>query len=166
MMELIREAARIARDEYGIRAVVHPHAGGYIEFEDEIEKAAKDISYELAGLCLDTGHLYYSGMDPVRKLIQYKDQLDYVHFKDVDQEVFDAILQKKIRFFDAVYEGVMTPIGKGVLDYAAIHHCLQKIDYSGYITLEMERDPQHAAEGFMAIKESLFYLQESGFEKE
>ena len=57
--------------EYGVRPVIHPHAGGYIEFADEIEAIIKDIPYELAGLCLDTGHLYYSGMDPAKWLKKY-----------------------------------------------------------------------------------------------
>ena len=42
---------------WGVRAVVHPHAGGYIEFADEIDKLARDIPKEVAGICLDTGHL-------------------------------------------------------------------------------------------------------------
>ena len=54
--------------EYGVRPVIHPHAGGYIEFADEIEAVLRDIPYELAGLCLDTVHLYYSGMDPAQWL--------------------------------------------------------------------------------------------------
>ena len=47
-------------NKWGVRPVIHPHAGGYIEFADEIAKVVRDIPYEVAGLCLDTGHLYYS----------------------------------------------------------------------------------------------------------
>ena len=74
-------------NSYGVRPVVHPHAGGYIEFADEIEALVHDIPYETAGLCLDTGHLYYSHMDPVSYLKKYAGRLDYVHFKDVNQNV-------------------------------------------------------------------------------
>lgn len=55
-------------NQWGVRPVIHPHAGSYIEFADEIEKVVRDIPYEIAGLCLDTGHLYYSHMDPVTYL--------------------------------------------------------------------------------------------------
>ncbi len=61
-------------NQYGVRPVVHPHAGGYIEFEDEIAAMVRDIPYETAGLCLDTGHLYYSGMDPAAFLKKYADR--------------------------------------------------------------------------------------------
>ncbi|NJI53873.1 AP endonuclease, partial [Bacillus subtilis] len=36
MMSHIRTIAERAWKQYGVRAVIHPHAGGYIEFEDEI----------------------------------------------------------------------------------------------------------------------------------
>ena len=64
-------------------------------------------SYELAGLCLDTGHLYYSGMDPVEWLKKYAGRLDYVHFKDVSEKVYRDVLNKKIRFFEGCGEGAM-----------------------------------------------------------
>ena len=88
MMETIRMIAERAK-KYGVRTVVHPHAGGYIEFEDEIRKVVEDIPYETAGLCLDTGHLYYSKMDPVSFLREFADRTDYVHFKDIDKEVYE-----------------------------------------------------------------------------
>ena len=43
-MHHIRGICRKAQ-EYGVRPVIHPHAGGYIEFADEIEKLVKDIPY-------------------------------------------------------------------------------------------------------------------------
>ena len=97
MMRHIRGICRKAQ-EYGVRPVIHPHAGGYIEFADEIEKLVKDIPYEIAGLCLDTGHLYYSGMDPATWLKKYQKVLDYVHFKDVNETVYREVMKQHIRF--------------------------------------------------------------------
>ena len=76
-------------NSWGVRPVIHPHAGTYIEFSDEIERIMQDIPYDVCGLCLDTGHLYYSGMDPVTYLKKYQDKLDYVHFKDVYKNVYE-----------------------------------------------------------------------------
>ena len=36
------------------------------------------------GLCLDTGHMDYSGMDPIATLRRYATRTDYIHFKDID----------------------------------------------------------------------------------
>lgn len=162
MMNHIINLAEIAR-QYGVRGVIHPHAGGHIEFSDEIAKLVEDVPYELAGLCLDTGHLYYAGMDPVETLKKYADRLDYVHFKDIHLAKFDDIMQKKIRFFEACAEGVMTRIGEGGLDYPQIKRTLEEIGYQGYITVEQERDPRNAVSSLEDVKISRNNLLKLGF---
>lgn len=151
-------------NKWGVRPVIHPHAGGYIEFSDEIEKMLRDIPYEVAGLCLDTGHLYYSHMDPVEYLKKYADRLDYVHFKDVNDKVYHQVLGEHIRFFDACGKGAMCPIGTGSLDYPAIKQALADIGYSGYITIEQERDPRNSDTSLRDVKASVDYLKSVGYE--
>ncbi|KOF13692.1 AP endonuclease [Ensifer adhaerens] len=148
---------------YGVRAVIHPHAGGYIEFADEIERIDRDVPQEIAGFCLDTGHTFYAGMDPVETLRRYADRLDYIHFKDIDQTVFDRVMGEKIRFFEACAEGVMCPIGRGVIDYPAVRRALDEIDYHGFITVEQERDPRSVAGSLADVRESRDYLRSVGF---
>ena len=151
-------------NKWGVRPVIHPHAGGYIEFSDEIEKVVRDIPYEVAGLCLDTGHLYYSDMDPVEYLTKYADRLDYVHFKDVDEKVYREVLGEHIRFFEGCGKGSMCPIGTGSLDYPAIRKCLEDIGYSGYITIEQERDPRNSDTSLRDVKASVDYLKSVGYQ--
>lgn len=150
--------------EYGVRPVIHPHAGGYIEFADEIDKIVQDIPEELAGFCLDTGHLFYSGMDPAAWLKKYADRLDYVHFKDVDLKVYEEVMQEHIRFFEGCAKGAMCPIGKGALDYPGIKQTLEEIKYNGYITIEQERDPRNSSTSLKDVKESVSYLKSVGYE--
>ncbi|MER2106771.1 MAG: TIM barrel protein [Solibacillus sp.] len=163
MMEHIRAIATRAWENYGVRAVIHPHAGGYIEFEDEVERLLADIPYEVAGLCLDTGHLYYSKMDPVEWLTNYAHRLDYLHFKDIDLTVYERVMQMDICFFDACAIGVMCPIGKGCLNYPAILQALKDMNYQGYITIEQERDPRNTASSLEDVKQSVNYLVGIGF---
>lgn len=151
-------------NQYGVRPVIHPHAGGYIEFEDEIAAVVRDIPYEAAGLCLDTGHLYYSRMDPVEFLKKYADRLDYVHFKDVNESVYREVLGERIRFFDGCGRGAMCPIGTGSLDYPGIKKALEEIGYSGYITIEQERDPRNAAASLRDVRASVEYLKSVGYQ--
>lgn len=163
MMNHIKGICQKAK-EYGVRPVIHPHAGGYIEFADEIEALVRDIPYDLAGLCLDTGHLFYSGMNPSEWLRKYADQLDYVHFKDVDQNVYQQVMQEKIRFFEACGKGAMCPIGDGSLNYPEIKDTLEEIGYSGYITIEQERDPRNSDTSLRDVKASVEYLKSVGYE--
>ena len=150
---------------WGVRAVIHPHAGGYIEFADEIDRLAEDIPDEVAGLCLDTGHLRYSGMDPVEWLRKYADRLDYIHFKDINEKVYNEVLAEHIRFFEGCGKGAMCPIGTGMLDYPAIYKLLtEELHYAGYITVEQERDPRNVATSLRDVKASVDYLHGLGFE--
>ncbi|GGO89529.1 hypothetical protein GCM10011348_47480 [Marinobacterium nitratireducens] len=162
-MAHIRAIAELARDRYGIRAVVHPHAGGYIEFADETLRLLEDIPYDVAGLCLDTGHLYYSKMDPVEWIREHADRIDYLHFKDIEPAVYSRVMADKVDFFDACAQGVMCPIGRGVLDYEAIYRLLGEVDYQGYITVEQERDPRHADGSLQDVTASLEFLRSKGF---
>ncbi|MEY4754923.1 MAG: hypothetical protein RJA44_2598, partial [Pseudomonadota bacterium] len=163
MVEHIRQIAMLARDEFGVRAVIHPHAGGYIEFADEIDRIVADIPADVAGLCLDTGHLYYASMDPVSWLQRHAARLDYVHFKDIDQTVFERVLGERIAFFAACAQGVMCPIGQGTLDYPAIKATLEAIGYDGYITIEQERDPRNAGTSLRDVAASREFLASVGF---
>lgn len=166
MMANIRAISELARDRYGVRAVIHPHAGGYIEFEDELERLVSDLQIETAGLCLDTGHLVYAGMDPLAIFARYWDRLDYIHFKDIDPVVFEDVMRRHIRFFDACAIGVMCPIGKGKIDYSAIRSLLTELGYAGYITIEQERDPRNADGVLRDLTASREFLRHLGFDND
>ena len=163
MMDNLRAIATLARDKYGVRTTIHPHAGGYIEFADELERLAADISSDVAGLCLDTGHLVYAGMDPVETLRRYGARLDYIHFKDIDPKVLAEVMGEHIRFFEACAKGVMCPIGKGSLDYLAIRSSLSELDYGGFITIEQERNPLNSGTVLADLAASRRFLREAGF---
>ena len=163
MVANIRAIAELARDRHGVRAVIHPHAGGYIEFEDELDRIAADVPADLAGLCLDTGHLDYSGMDPVATIRAYADRLDYIHFKDIDPAVYADVMGRRIRFFEACGEGVMCPIGRGRIDYPGLRRLLTELGYGGYITIEQERDPRNAGGILADLAASRTFLRNAGF---
>jgi inosose dehydratase len=154
-------AAAAAR--HGVRAVLHPHAGGYIEFADELERITADLPDAEIGLCLDTGHCQYAGMDPLATLERYADRLDYIHFKDIDAGVLARVKGERIRFFEACAEGVMCPIGRGVIDYPAIRALLGRIGYEGVVTVEQERDPRNAGGSLADVRASRDYLASVGF---
>ncbi|MGO2367395.1 MAG: TIM barrel protein [Serratia sp. (in: enterobacteria)] len=163
MISHIITVSEIAWQKYGVRPVVHPHAGGCIEFADEIEQLTAQIPHQTAGLCLDTGHLYYAGMDPVTWLDRYFTRIDYLHFKDVNPRVFHDVLARGLDFFTACAQGVMCPLGQGAIDYPAVRELLAARGYQGWITIEQERDPRHAQGSLRDVTESLNYLRNIGF---
>ncbi len=102
-------------------------------------------------------------MDPVEFLRKYADRLDYVHFKDVNETVYHQVLGEHIRFFDGCGKGAMCPIGTGSLDYPGIRKALEEIGYSGYVTIEQERDPRNSATSLRDVKASVEYLKRVGY---
>ena len=65
-MATLHAVARALRDELGMRAVVHHHAGTFVETPAEIERLLEETDPDTIGLLLDTGHAVYGGADPLR----------------------------------------------------------------------------------------------------
>jgi len=162
LIDHLRIVGEIAKS-YGVRAVVHPHAGGYIEFADEIDYVMENLNSEEIGLCLDTGHLFYSKMSPDGWIKKYSDRLDYVHFKDVHLETYEKVLASYTGFFEGCEKGVMCPIGSGTVKYKAIKEALIEIGYKGWITIEQERDPLLADGSLGDAKKSINFLNQHGY---
>ena len=163
MVSHIKEIAKITKDGYGVRSVIHHHAGGYIDYGDEIDLILSDISADDVGLCFDTGHAYYAGIDPEQGIRKYGSRIDYVHFKDIDQSVYDVVIHENIGFYEACFRRLMCPIGEGVLDYSSIQKALIDTGYQGWITLEQDRHPSDTDNVTDCIQRSVAHLRQLGY---
>jgi inosose dehydratase len=131
----VTEVAAVARANR-LEALVHPHAGTFLEFEDEIEAM---LAATGLGLCLDTGHLAYAGLDPVAWAT--RDAVRHVHCKDVDRVALAAVHARGDGFWEAVAAGVFCPIGAGAVDFAGVLAALRANGYAGWATIEQDRVP-------------------------
>jgi inosose dehydratase len=141
MLDRFEATAWVARD-HGLTPVVHPHAGSFVEFEDEIERLLDSTDLDL---CLDTGHAAYAGMSPHEAIPRYAARLAHVHLKDVRAAVLDAVRARKLGFWAAVERGVFCPLGDGVVDLPAVVEALAAAGYDGYATIEQDRVPGSGA---------------------
>lgn len=162
MYSHICEFSKIA-ESHGIRAVVHHHSGGFLEFEDEIDDLLENIPSSAAGLCANTGHFTYAGMDAVYAIKKYAEQIEYVHFKDIDQNAYQRALEERLTFREAALQGVFRAIGDGGINYQAIKCALDSIYYEGYIVLEEDKDPRKTGTSLKDAKKSLCYVRALGF---
>ncbi len=97
---------------------------------------------ERIGVCADVGHWVRSGLNPVAGLQTVRGRLMQLHFKDVSKTGDDAE--------DVVW-------GTGVNDVEAMLAELVDQGFTGYLSVEYERNP---ADNMAEIKESLrFYEQ-------
>jgi inosose dehydratase len=141
MLDLIGRVAGIARS-HGVRPVFHPHAGGYVEFEDEIERLLADTDLEL---CVDTGHSAYARIDPVALLRRVGPRVGHVHFKDIRPSVLAQVDVEALDFWQAIERGIFCPVGEGMVDIGAVLAELADLGYEGYATIEQDRVPGQGA---------------------
>jgi len=137
MVDLVDEVGALAR-AHGLRPAFHPHAGSWVEFEDEIERLLEDAT---VGLCLDLGHAAFAGIDADRALAVWSERLVHLHLKDVDPDVVAAVRRERLDFWQAVGASVFCPLGDGVVDLAAVAASLERQGYEGFATIEQDRRP-------------------------
>jgi len=83
--KLIGEAKKVSAD-FGLDLVFHPHVGTYIETPRETEQLFDSLSDINVGLCLDTGHCYYGGGDPVAEAEKAEEEAETPSEGDTEQE--------------------------------------------------------------------------------
>ena len=162
MMKRVADIARIAQQEYGIRSTLHAHAGCFIEFEDEIDRAMADLPDDLVGLCVDTGHAAYAGIDPVALIRRYGTRVTHMHLKTIDDQIHAACLAEGTDFFAAIARGIFCPLGRGVVDFPAVRDALSAIGYAGVAVVEQDVDPSGSASPLDNARESYSFLRSVG----
>jgi inosose dehydratase len=160
MMITIRELALVCR-EYGIIPVLHPHAGTFIEYRDEVDRAMAELDKDLVSLCVDTGHCIYAGINPAELIETYQDRVEYIHFKDINLEVHQHTTANNVDFYTAIGNGVFCPLGQGCVDFSQVKQTLEKISYEGWITVEQDVDPNKDNSSLENAKESLNFINEN-----
>ena len=157
-------ADRVARavwEETGLRTVFHPHCGGYVETPDEIDELMRRTDPARLGLVLDTGHILYSGGDPLEVFGAHRDRVRHVHFKDCDLAVAKAVRAQGLGYLAAVRAQLFCELGTGAVDFAAITRALSAAAYDGWIVVEQDVFPGYGTPKQSAQK-SRDYLRKIG----
>ena len=162
MHERIRTAASIGRDEYGLLPCIHAHAGGCIEFRDELEQVLDEVDERLLGICLDTGHSLYGGFDPMALWKRHPARVQYIHLKDIDRPTHRASVRERIGFYEACARGVFCNLGDGAVDFSLFRQTLEASGYSGWATVEQDRGPQSVQSSYEDAAANWRFLRTAG----
>ncbi|RIO18018.1 myo-inosose-2 dehydratase [Mammaliicoccus sciuri] len=143
--------------EKDMEIVYHHHMGTGVQTTKEIDELMERTNKDNVSLLFDTGHLVLSGEDPIDIFERHEDRIKHIHFKDVRQNVKEAVDKECICFLDGVKKGMFTVPGDGVIDFKPILDLIYKSDYSGWIVVEAEQDPA-IANPFIYAKKAKEYI--------
>ncbi|WP_186394776.1 myo-inosose-2 dehydratase [Stappia sp. TSB10GB4] len=127
----------------GVPLVYHHHMGTIVESEEEIDALMAQTG-PATRLLLDTGHAYFGGGDPARLAEKHMGRVSHIHAKNVRPDVMGEVRGEGLSFLEGVRRGVFTVPGdpEGGVDFAPVLKTAAKHDYSGWLVIEAEQDPE------------------------
>lgn len=158
----VTDTAKMVKNEFGLTAVLHPHAGSYVEFEDEVTRAMNDLDPKYVSLCVDTGHCAYAGIDVIKLFSQYAARTPYLHLKNIDPVILARVRADRIELPKAVKKGVFSPLDAGVVDFSELARALKQHGYSGWATVEQDCDISAGGNPLRDACDSFEFLQSVG----
>lgn len=128
--------------EYGFNFAIHVHGPDIKIYPDaeDVWNHVKNLDPRI-GICLDIGHDTRAGKDAVADLEKYKSRVFDIHLKDVT---------------GSTKLGYSLEVGRGIINFPAFVKMLRKVDYSGVVSLEHEKD---MTDPYMGIAESIGYFR-------
>ena len=130
LLKVIDEKVR----EFDIKYAIHNHGPDMPELFPSAESAMEMIQNmdKRVGLCLDIGHEFRDGKDPIKAMRDFADRVHDIHLKNVTSP------DKK---------GRAAELPRGVIDLLAFVRVLRKVQYPGMCSLEFEKDMDNPLAG-------------------
>ena len=107
-----------------------------IETRDDVMQVIQGSNIKF---CLDTGHMFLGGTDPVFFSQNYSDRVGHVHMKDVDGALAEKVRNGQISYFTGVSNNLYVPLGQGDIDMRqVVKNLVEGAGYSGWFVLEQD----------------------------
>lgn len=148
--------------EKDMEIVYHHHMGTGVQTTEEIDRLMEMTDPDKVKLLFDTGHLVFSGENPIAVYNRHQDRIKHIHFKDIRQETAEEVEKEKDSFLNGVKKGVFTVPGDGMIDFTPIWTAIHSSDYEGWIVVEAEQDPAKANPFEYAVKARSYIREVTG----
>ena len=153
----------------GLQMVYHHHVGTIVETEAEID-ALMAATGPYTHLCMDTGHTYFGGGNPLAVAQRHMGRVKHIHAKNVRPVIMKQVRDENLSFLEGVRRGVFTVPGdvEGGVDFAPVLKVAAEHNYSGWLVIEAEQDaavcnPFHYQS--MGLKALKAMARETGLDK-
>ncbi len=155
---LDRSAADLAN--LGLTVALHPHVGTVVESPADVQRV---LDGSIVPLCLDTGHFFVAGGDPLALAAAVPDRIVHVHLKDADPALAGEVRNGDLTYTDAVRAGLFVPLGSGGARIAETVHALEAAGYQGWYVIEQDvqlaGEPPPGTGPVQAVQASLEFLR-------
>jgi inosose dehydratase len=126
----------------GYEPTFHPETGTFVEAPWEI---ARVLEISDVGLCLETGHIFVSGGDPLEILRSAPERINHVHVKDAVRSRMDAIIADNEPTPAIWTREVFCALGEGNIDLDSVLKELEHLNFEGWLVVEQDIFPQTTA---------------------
>ncbi len=139
LLKLVEQKVR----ELDMKYAIHNHGPDMPELFPNAESviAAVNGFDKRLGLCLDIGHDFRDGKDPIKAMLQFADRIHDIHIKNVTAPT---------------KAGRAIEMPRGAIDMPAFVRALRKVKYSGMCSLEYEKDME---DPMLGVAESVGYFR-------
>ncbi len=130
-VEMVKPVAEHAEKE-GVQLLIEPEPGLLLETADQFEEFMQRIENPYVGLNFDIGHHYCVQDDPATTIVRLARYVRHIHLEDIAST--------------RVHHHLVP--GDGAIDFASVLKAIKKINYEGWITIELYpyiEDPDGAA---------------------
>jgi len=139
MADALQELGGRVRAE-GIRFGVHAHMWSQFENRHEIDYVMSHTDPKDVGFVLDTGHISMAGIDPLELAKQLGHRVIEFHVKDVKPENRGGA-KTRLAKMDGMNDPCFFPLGTGGVDFPGLKSYLDSIQWTGFLTVELDTSP-------------------------
>jgi len=128
----------------GVIPCLHSHVATKIETVDEAEAVLSAVPENILKVGPDTGHIAWTGADPVAFFCRHAARVGAVHIKDIRRSVAEAVKRDGADYRDAGARHIWTEPGRGDLDLVGTIKALG--DFEGWFVVEVDIADQPTVE--------------------
>lgn len=146
---------------YGMTQVVHPHVDTLIETAAEMQRFLDDSE---VSFCLDTGHLFIGGADPVAIAATYPERVGIIHLKDVSAPIAAQLRAGEFTLMSATQAGLFPVLGTGQVPIGEVVSTAEANHFQGWYVIEQDvaltdGEPSLGQGPLLGVSQSVAYIR-------